>query len=300
MGGIARIQVQKALEAILEWWRPSRRVSTMDCEQFGRTAVLNGDFTHMPRSFFQNRTLISSHVYAWLLGLPWWLSSKESTCQCRRHGFYPWVKRIPWGRKWQSTRIYLPGKSHGQRKLGGYSPWGCKRVRHDLRDWTTTTWAASAEHEFWADFSVAEVGLNHLSPNSPFFSPTVPSHCKFISMKCIRKLAHTETQTIPGYPSTLLKPLSMWSHTTTFGVFTFQLMVWVVPEDRASWFCYFATCRCWWYSGAVICKLFIDLFGRPMKGMVPFLGKFMPIYTHIIFHIIPKLNQRLPSGINIP
>ena len=99
MGGIARIQVQKALEAILEWWRPSRRVSTMDCEQFGRTAVLNGDFTHMPRSFFQNRTLIWSHVYAWLLGLPWWLSSKESTCQCRRHGFYPWVRKIPWRRK---------------------------------------------------------------------------------------------------------------------------------------------------------------------------------------------------------
>ena len=24
------------------------------------------------------------------LGLAWWLSGKESTCQCRRHGFDPW------------------------------------------------------------------------------------------------------------------------------------------------------------------------------------------------------------------
>ena len=30
--------------------------------------------------------------------LPWWLSSKESTCQCRRPGFNPWVRKIPWRR----------------------------------------------------------------------------------------------------------------------------------------------------------------------------------------------------------
>ena len=30
------------------------------------------------------------------------------------------------------TPVFLPGKSHGQRSLAGYSPWGCKRVRHDL------------------------------------------------------------------------------------------------------------------------------------------------------------------------
>ena len=32
--------------------------------------------------------------------------------------------RIPWRRKWQSTPVLLPGKSHGQRSLVGYSPWG--------------------------------------------------------------------------------------------------------------------------------------------------------------------------------
>ena len=31
-----------------------------------------------------------------------------------------------WRRKWQSTPILLPGKSHGQRNLVGYSPWGLK------------------------------------------------------------------------------------------------------------------------------------------------------------------------------
>ena len=48
----------------------------------------------------------------------------------RRPGFDPWVGKIPWRRKWQPTPIFLPGKSHGQRSLAGYSPWGC-RVGHD-------------------------------------------------------------------------------------------------------------------------------------------------------------------------
>ena len=35
-------------------------------------------------------------------------------------------EKFPWSRKWQPTPIFLPGKSHGQRGLLGYSPWGFK------------------------------------------------------------------------------------------------------------------------------------------------------------------------------
>ena len=65
-------------------------------------------------------------------GLPWWLSGKESACQYRRCKFDPWVGKISWRRKWQATPVFLPRKSPGQKSLVGYSPWGCKRVRHDL------------------------------------------------------------------------------------------------------------------------------------------------------------------------
>ena len=34
--------------------------------------------------------------------------------------------------RWQPLPVFLPGKSHGQRSLAGYSPWGHKRVRHDI------------------------------------------------------------------------------------------------------------------------------------------------------------------------
>ena len=68
-------------------------------------------------------------------GLPRWSSGKESACQRRRRwrlGFNSWLGRIPRSRKWQLTPVFLPGKFHEQRNLVGYSPWGCKKVGHDL------------------------------------------------------------------------------------------------------------------------------------------------------------------------
>ena len=59
-------------------------------------------------------------------GLHRWNSGKELACQCRRHGFDPWAKKIPRRRKWQPTPIFLPGTFHGQRTLAGYSSWGRK------------------------------------------------------------------------------------------------------------------------------------------------------------------------------
>ena len=71
-------------------------------------------------------------------GLPWWLRRLRIHLQCRRPGFNPWVRKIPWKRKWQPTTVFLPGKSHGQKSLVCDSPWGHKTVRHD---WMTKhTW----------------------------------------------------------------------------------------------------------------------------------------------------------------
>ena len=49
-----------------------------------------------------------------------------SCLQCRRHGFDPWVRKIPWRRTWLPTPVFLSGESHGQRILAGYSPQGHK------------------------------------------------------------------------------------------------------------------------------------------------------------------------------
>ena len=60
----------------------------------------------------------------WESGLLWWLSTKESACQCRRpgrHRFNPWFRKIPWRRACQPPPVFWPGESHGQRSLAGYS-----------------------------------------------------------------------------------------------------------------------------------------------------------------------------------
>ena len=50
-------------------------------------------------------------------------SGKEPACQCRRHKrcrFDPWVRKISWRRAWQSTPVFLPGETYGQRSLARY------------------------------------------------------------------------------------------------------------------------------------------------------------------------------------
>ena len=46
------------------------------------------------------------------------------------------VRKIPWRREWPPSPVFWPGNSHGQRNLGGYSSWDCKRVGHI---WATNT-----------------------------------------------------------------------------------------------------------------------------------------------------------------
>ena len=70
------------------------------------------------------------------LGLLWYLRWWRIFLQCRRPGFDPWVGKIPWISKWQPTPVFLSGEFQGQRSLAGYSPWSCKRVRHN---WVTDT-----------------------------------------------------------------------------------------------------------------------------------------------------------------
>ena len=75
--------------------------------------------------------------------------NKYICLQGRRCGFDPWVRKVPWGRKWLPTPAFLPGKSHGERSLVGCTH-AVARVGHDLvtklppppsaRHWVLTAW----------------------------------------------------------------------------------------------------------------------------------------------------------------
>ena len=84
------------------------------------------DIIYVNGSASTYRVAIYTYIHR-VWSFPGGASGKEPTCQCRRpkrHGFYPWVGKSPWRRKWQPIPVFLPGKSHGQRSLGGYSPQG--------------------------------------------------------------------------------------------------------------------------------------------------------------------------------
>ena len=62
-------------------------------------------------------------VFPWRHMIWWCLPANAGDMT---YGFNSWVRKIPWRRAWQPTPVFLPGESHEQRSLAGYSPWGCK------------------------------------------------------------------------------------------------------------------------------------------------------------------------------
>ena len=86
------------------------------------------------------RVLIREAYNSWMKGSKnlhkesirkWNCTGKEAACQyrrCKRCRFDPWVGKIPWRRAWQPTPVFLPGESHGQRNLVGYSPLSHKEL----------------------------------------------------------------------------------------------------------------------------------------------------------------------------
>ena len=78
------------------------------------------------------------------LGFPDGASGKEPACPCRRHkrvGLIPGSGRFPGRRAWKPTTVFLPGESHRQRSLAGYSRQGCKEP-----DTTKVTYHACTEN----------------------------------------------------------------------------------------------------------------------------------------------------------
>ena len=85
-----------------------------------------GEFSYMSRlglSWHYGKIILG--LITMRTGVPGGASGKVPAWQCRRckrWGFDPWVRKIPW----QPTPVFLPGESHGQRSLASYGPWGHK------------------------------------------------------------------------------------------------------------------------------------------------------------------------------
>ena len=133
-------------------------------------------------------------------GLPWWLSGKESTCQCRRcrrYRFDPWVQKILWRRKWQPTPVFLPGEFHGQRSLQATVHWVTKSQTwlkqlstHTLDHLTCLLRNLYAAHE-------ATVRIWHETTNWFQIGKGVPNIQGCILLPCLTTMQSTSCKT-PG------------------------------------------------------------------------------------------------------
>ena len=80
----------------------------------------------------------------------------SSSRRCRRQGFNLWVEKTPWRRAWQPTPVLLPGESHGQRSLEGYSSWGRKELdtTEEMHENNLSSISFSKDH---ANFTVSSL-----------------------------------------------------------------------------------------------------------------------------------------------
>ena len=88
-----------------QWW--ACQLSAAPHQKWGQTfnSMLSPPPSICPQVNFSVMSLLlgpfkMSHPSYTLDSLPRWLSSKEPACQCRRPRFDPWVRKMPWSRKW--------------------------------------------------------------------------------------------------------------------------------------------------------------------------------------------------------
>ena len=91
-----------------------KNVNTMNIKRVSLPGL-----AHLTKYTTKGNTSCESNMFP---GFPGGASGKGPACQCsrcKRRGFHPWVRKIPWKRVWQLTPVFLPGGSHGQRSLVG-------------------------------------------------------------------------------------------------------------------------------------------------------------------------------------
>ena len=111
-----------------------------------------------------------------MLGLPRRHSGKESTYQWRRykrHGFDPWVGKMPWRRKWQPTPVVLPGNPIDR---GAWQAivYGATKSQIGLSTHIHTHWLMFAK--LWISSIDSEAQVRVLTPGSRVRSKSIPGN----------------------------------------------------------------------------------------------------------------------------
>ena len=122
--------VHGVLQVILQWVNISfSRGSSQPKNQTQVFCIAGGFFTIRTTRLIGLGVWFSLRVWEVLSSYPGWAWPLRASLVAqwwrillpsRKCGFDPWIRKIPWRRKWQPTPVFLPGKSHGPRSLAGY------------------------------------------------------------------------------------------------------------------------------------------------------------------------------------
>ena len=97
-----------------------------------RVCVPLGSLFYLPEFTASERSVNIYHIkwnHMGFFAFPDGTSGKEPACQCRRHEMWVWSPgREDPLEEGMATHSSVPGESHGQRSLAGYSPWDHKEL----------------------------------------------------------------------------------------------------------------------------------------------------------------------------
>ena len=182
-------------------------------------------------------------------GRLWWLTGKKSAA--KQETWAPWIRKIPWRRKWQPTPVFLPGEFHGQRSLVGYSSRGCKES--NITEWLNMRMHACAHththtHIVRRPGAASLWGFTRRSVHSLLFQSHWAASCGdlyLVSPWSSNHLPATPGQSYPqasgngdwqgGAPLTFTNPSQAWN-------WSFLLIPIRTTEDRRVW--QHRECRC--------------------------------------------------------
>ena len=111
-----------------------------------------------------------------VIGLSWWLTSKESACLCRRCEFDPWVRKIPWRRNGNPLHCSCLGNPMDRGAWQGCSPWSHKeldmtsRINNKLSDAGKVLFRFSASKSLILESTDASRGWKAYIPHLPFWN----------------------------------------------------------------------------------------------------------------------------------
>ena len=183
----------------------------------------------IPEVMFSSETW--NQVKTWRTVLNLWVSEvvlvvknpTANTGDIEKHGFDPWVEKVPWKRAWQPTPVFLPGESPWTEEPDGLQSMGSQRVGHNWAPKHTNTLSFCVSFQCWSFGSSEGSDLySKLFPSCDSPSPQKSSHSADIRERSV-------LEDFVRYAQSDIYHFR-WFHLVELGYLS---LLWIKPQGRS-------------------------------------------------------------------